>query len=106
MAVVAEAVAFAEKTGVDARILTEALAGGFADSKPFQIFAPRMAAREHEPRLGATNTMIKDLDLVSRIAAGAGAATPLTGAALAIMRASAAAGDGEMDISAIIRQFD
>jgi 3-hydroxyisobutyrate dehydrogenase len=106
IAVVAEAVAFAEKTGVDAARLTEALGGGFADSKPFQIFAPRMAAHAHEPILGATDTMIKDLDLVEAVAARAGAKTPLTDAALRLMRDSAAAGDGGMDISAIIRQFD
>ncbi len=105
-AVVAEAVAFAQKTGVDATRLTEALAGGFADSKPFQIFGPRMAARVHEPVLGATNTMIKDLSLVEAVARGAGATTPLTETALRLMRGAASAGEGEMDISAIVRRFD
>ncbi len=47
MAVVAEAVSFALKSGVDATRLTEALSGGFADSIPFQLFAPRMAAQDY-----------------------------------------------------------
>lgn len=106
MAVVAEAVAFAERTGVDAARLTEALAGGFADSKPFQIFAPRMAARQFTPKLGATDTMIKDLDLVEEAAAAAGARLPMTGAALALMRAAHAAGEGDEDITTLIRRFN
>lgn len=106
MAVVAEAVAFAEKTGVDASRLTEALTGGFADSKPFQIFAPRMAARAHEPKLGATDTMIKDLDLVEELARTSGAKIPLTQTANGLMHDSAAVGEGDMDISALIRRFE
>ena len=54
ISVVAEAVNFAEKSGVDAAALTEALKGGFADSIPFQIFGPRMAARDFE-NLGGHN---------------------------------------------------
>jgi 3-hydroxyisobutyrate dehydrogenase-like beta-hydroxyacid dehydrogenase len=34
---------FADQAGVDTTLLAPALAGGFADSKPFQILAPRMA---------------------------------------------------------------
>lgn len=102
LAVTAEAVAFAERTGVDPALLAEALAGGFADSKPFRIFAPRMAARTYDPPLGATDTMIKDLAEVERAAAATGARTPLVAAALGAMRASAAQGDGGRDIAAIV----
>ncbi|NDF56027.1 MAG: NAD(P)-dependent oxidoreductase, partial [Proteobacteria bacterium] len=42
VATIAEAIRFAENAGVDSGKLTEALAGGWADSKPFQIFGPRM----------------------------------------------------------------
>ena len=105
MTVVAEAVAFAEKTGVDAGRLTEALAGGFADSKPFQIFAPRMTADLFEDPLGTTNTMIKDLVSVADVGKAAGAHLPMTRNALDIMQKSEADGDGEKDISAIIRCF-
>ena len=106
MTVVAEAVAFAEKAGVDATRLTEALSGGFADSKPFQIFAPRMAARVIEPKLGATDTMIKDLDMVEALATQAGAQIPMTATALGLMRQTAAQGEGDLDISAMIRRFE
>jgi 3-hydroxyisobutyrate dehydrogenase len=45
MAVLAEATRLAVNAGIDARRLPEALAGGFADSIPLQLFVPRMARR-------------------------------------------------------------
>ena len=43
MAVLAEATRLATNAGIDAVRLPEALAGGFADSIPLQLFVPRMA---------------------------------------------------------------
>lgn len=106
MSVVAEAVNFAEKSGVDASALTEALKGGFADSKPFQIFGPRMVARDFDDPMGATDTMIKDLVSVTKVAALSGAITPMTDQSLSILQQSSAQGDGQKDISAIIKMFD
>ncbi len=59
---IAEAIALAQAAGVDASRLPAALAGGFADSLPFQILAPRMAAHEHEPLQWKVATLGKDLD--------------------------------------------
>ena len=47
--VIAEAVRLAEAAGVDAKMLPEAFKGGFADSKPLQVFGARMAAHAWEP---------------------------------------------------------
>jgi 3-hydroxyisobutyrate dehydrogenase len=105
MAVVAEAVAFALRSGVDASRLTEALSGGFADSIPFQLFAPRMAAQDFSNPLGATGTMIKDLDAVEDIAGAVAARVPMTESALSIMRHVADRGDADNDISTIIKYF-
>jgi 3-hydroxyisobutyrate dehydrogenase len=104
--VIAEAVNFAQKSGVDASVLTEALKGGFADSIPFQLFAPRMATRNFENPLGATNTMIKDLKTVSEVARKSDARLVMTEQALGVMQDAEAHGDGEADISTIIRRFD
>jgi 3-hydroxyisobutyrate dehydrogenase len=41
MAVLAEATRLAVNAGIDAKRLPEALAGGFADSIPLQLFVPR-----------------------------------------------------------------
>ncbi|WP_337240158.1 NAD-binding protein, partial [Proteus faecis] len=47
--VIAEVIALAERSGVDAGLIAQALAGGFADSKPLQILAPQMAESRFAP---------------------------------------------------------
>lgn len=101
MALTAEAVNFAKATGVDAGKLTEALAGGFADSKPFQLLAPRMTAENFADPLGTVAMMLKDLDTVAAVAANR-AALPLTTAARSLMRQAVDMGHAEDDISTIV----
>ena len=101
MALTAEAVNFAQSTGVDATRLTEALAGGFADSKPFQLLAPRMASENFENPLGTVAMMLKDLDTVAEVAKDQ-APLPMTRTARNLMRRAADMGHAEDDISTII----
>ena len=68
MAVLAEATRLAVNAGIDAGKLPEALAGGFADSIPLQLFVPRMVQGIHSPPLGHIATMLKDLDTVVEVA--------------------------------------
>jgi 3-hydroxyisobutyrate dehydrogenase len=68
MAVLAEATRLAVNAGIDAKRLPEALAGGFADSIPLQLFVPRMVQGIHSPPLGHIATMLKDLDTVIDVA--------------------------------------
>ena len=79
--VIAEAVRLAEAAGIDASRLFEALAGGFADSKPFQVFGPRMAARKFEPSLGDSSVLLKDLDNAAAVAKQFGVPLPMARAA-------------------------
>lgn len=65
---IAEAVALATKAGVDTRLLASASANGFADSKPFQILAPRMASHTFEPVQWKVQTLSKDLGNAVRLA--------------------------------------
>ena len=58
---IAEAISLAERSGVDATKLHEALAGGFGDSLPLQIFGPRFAERKVKPLLGHIYTMLTDV---------------------------------------------
>jgi 3-hydroxyisobutyrate dehydrogenase len=103
--VIAEMIAFAEKAGVDAAQLPAALAGGWADSLPFQVFGPRMAAGVDTPRIGAVGTFRKDIDQVVRLAADVGAAVPLTAFAASRYAEAAARGDitADGDASRLIR---
>lgn len=104
MALVAEAVNFAKARGVDASRLTEALAGGFADSKPFQLLAPRMAAENFENPLGTVAMMLKDLDAITNVADGQ-VPLPMTSMARSILQRAAASGDAESDISTIVHHL-
>lgn len=97
MAVLAEATRLATSAGVDPMRLPEALAGGFADSKPLQLFVPRMAQAQHDPPLGHAYTMLKDLDEVGRLARSLGTPTPFTAQAAELFRLLTLRGGDEAD---------
>ena len=105
MAVVAEAVNLAEKSGVDAKRLASALAGGFADSKPFQLLAPRMAGRSFENPLGTVATMLKDIDAVIEFGDANAAMLPMTRMALEMLNATVDCGHADEDISTLILAY-
>ena len=86
LAVIAEAVRLAEATGVDAKMLPQALKGGFADSLPLQIFGARMAARSFEPPLAAAATMLKDLQNAAAVAGEKDVWMPMVERALELYR--------------------
>ena len=104
---IAEMLAFASRSGIDATRLPGALAGGFADSLPLQIFGPRMAARIDTPRIGGLGTFRKDIDQVVRLAGECGAYAPMATRAAEVMReASRVESIGaDPDVSRIIKLF-
>ena len=107
VATMAEAISFAEKSGVvDATKLAEALKGGWADSQPFQIMAPRFAARNTDPVIGHANTMLKDLDTARDVAVENGAPLPMASLASEAFRKLSSMGLGEKDIGEIMTLFD
>ena len=61
--VIAEMIALAQQSGVDAEKIPNALAGGFADSKPLQILGPEMATETFEPIKWRVKTLLKDLNM-------------------------------------------
>ena len=102
IAVIAEAVRLAEAAGVDARMLPEALKGGFADSLPLQIFGARMASRTFEPSLGSTAIMLKDLENAGAVAKEHSVPLVMASNAVQLYRMLAAQGKGEQEISRIV----
>lgn len=100
--VIAEALRLAEAAGVDAGKIPEALKGGFADSKPLQVFGPRMASRQYEPALGTVNVMLKDLLNAVAVAEEAGVPLPMARAAVERFRRLVDEGKGEAEPSAFI----
>lgn len=100
--VIAEAVALAERSGVDAGKLSVALSGGFADSKPLQILAPRMAARQFEPVAWKVRTLLKDLDNAGALAVETGGHVPMAAYGAACMRAHGDAGFLDADPTTLV----
>jgi 3-hydroxyisobutyrate dehydrogenase len=97
MAVLAEATRLASNAGIDASRLPEALAGGFADSIPLQLFVPRMVAGIHSPPLGHIATMLKDLDTVADVAQATSTPVPMATLAGQIFRLAKAARGSDAD---------
>jgi 3-hydroxyisobutyrate dehydrogenase len=97
MAVLAEATRLATNAGIDAQRLPEALAGGFADSIPLQLFVPRMAQGLHSPPMGHISTMLKDLDTVIDVARNSSSAVPMSALAAQLFRLAKAARGADAD---------
>lgn len=97
MAVLAEAGRLATNAGVDPERLPQALEGGFADSKPLQIFLPRMVRAQHNPPLGHVYTILKDLDSVGELSRAATSPAPFTALAAEQFRLLRARGGDEAD---------
>ncbi|WP_170929958.1 MULTISPECIES: NAD(P)-dependent oxidoreductase [unclassified Pseudomonas] len=103
--VIAEVVALAESAGVDAGLIAEALAGGFADSKPLQILAPQMAASRFEPVKWHVRTLLKDLDTAVKFSRETGSATPLSGLAAQLMRLHGSQGFLQQDPATLVQMY-
>lgn len=101
---IAEAVALAEHAGVDTRLLAPALANGFADSKPFQILAPRMATAQYQPVQWKVQTLSKDLQNAVSLAQQYQLDIPVAARALQQLKNHQQHGYAEQDLSTIIEQ--
>ncbi|MEO9346576.1 NAD(P)-dependent oxidoreductase [Acinetobacter radioresistens] len=101
---IAEAVALAEQAGVDTRLLAPALAGGFADSKPFQILAPRMATHVFEPVQWKVQTLSKDLGNAVKLAEQFKLDIPVAKQALTQLTSHQQNGFAKKDLATVIQQ--
>ncbi len=104
LCVIAEAVTLAQKSGVDASMLAKALAGGWADSKPLQVFVPRMTGPD-QPPIGAARTMLKDLDTALDLARETDTPLSVSGSALEMFRMMNARGLGDADPSKLVELY-
>lgn len=103
--VIAEMMALAEQAGVDSGKIPEALAGGFADSKPLQIVGPEMAAEQFEPVKWRVKTLLKDLNMAGDLASAQGCAVPMSGLAAQLMQLHGGRGFLEQDPSTLIKLY-
>lgn len=103
---IAEAVALASQAGVDTSLLAPALAGGFADSKPFHILAPRMATHTFEPVQWKVQTLSKDLNNALKLADSFNLNIPVAQKALLQLQAHQENGFADNDLATIIQYIE
>ncbi|MBI1396299.1 MAG: NAD-binding protein [Betaproteobacteria bacterium] len=104
LAVLAEACGLAERAGIDAAKIPDALSGGRADSKQLQEMFPKMVASEFSIT-GRASLMIKDLELVHDLARGVGAPMPVTAGVTEIFRKMVADGLGDRDNNELVNYY-
>jgi 3-hydroxyisobutyrate dehydrogenase len=102
IAAIAEAMRLAKASNVDATLLPAALAGGFADSLPFQIFGKRMADDEETPVSIKIATMLKDLRGAISAADQLGINNLLTSKAAELLETRCDRGDQERCITSLV----
>lgn len=106
LAAIAEAMALGKELGVDAARLPEGFQGGFADSRPLQIFGPRMAAAQDPgPPMSEMRTMYKDVRAVRDIAASMGLPMPLMERVDTIYRRLIDLGFGGEDLPTLMNTY-
>jgi 2-hydroxy-3-oxopropionate reductase len=102
---VAEALVLAERAGVDAAKVREALLGGFAGSKILEVHGQRMLDRAFDPGFRA-RLHRKDARIVLDTAKEVGAPVPAFEAVARQLDELVASGGGELDHSALFTLLD
>lgn len=103
--VIAEMIALAKKSGVDAEKIAQAFAGGFADSKPMQIVAPEMASETFEPIKWKVETLLKDLNMALDLSSKQGNSIPMSGLAAQLMQLHGNQGFLQQDPATLIKLY-
>ncbi len=104
LAVLAEACAFAERSGIDAAQIPKALAGGRADSRQLQEMFPKMVASDFSIT-GRAALMLKDLELIHDLARHVGAPIPVTAGVTESFRKMVADGLGDRDNTEMVNYY-
>lgn len=105
VAAVAEAFNFANRSGVDAGKVREALLGGFAWSRILENHGQRMLERNFSPGFKAWMHQ-KDLRIVMEEAHRLGLALPASAASAQLFNAMTGSGMGEEDSVAMLKLFE
>jgi 2-hydroxy-3-oxopropionate reductase len=100
-AVMSEALVLAAKSGLDPAKVVEVLSGGAARCWALEVRAPRILKRELNPGFKAS-MQYKDLNIVGETARALGVPTPITALTRELYAAMLAAGNGELDNSAVV----
>jgi putative dehydrogenase len=101
LAAAGEALALAERAGLDPRLVHDVVVASSGGSWIFADRIPRALARDYAPR-AATRILLKDVGLAVDLADRAGVDATMARAAQAAFRAAVDAGFGEQDDASIV----
>lgn len=96
----AEALALAQRAGLDLATALEILIDGAGNSRMLEVRGPKMLQADYGSGV-RTSVFLKDVDLISAFAAGHGVPTPLFSVCADLYRAALAEGHAEDDTASI-----
>jgi 2-hydroxy-3-oxopropionate reductase len=105
LAGIAEAITLGRKAGLDTAVLLDLLMGGYANSTLLGAKRERIESKNYE-RGGSANYQLKDLRIALEAGLENGAALPVTTEVTKLFAALIAAGEGELDHSAIFKEIE
>ncbi|HXF77946.1 MAG TPA: NAD-binding protein, partial [Usitatibacter sp.] len=97
----AEAVALAERAGLDTALAVKVLGDGAGASRMLQVRGPMMARRKYRPATMSVKMWQKDMAIIAAFARDLGAATPLFDATAPIYDAAMERGFAGADTAAV-----
>ncbi|MFH1331577.1 MAG: NAD(P)-dependent oxidoreductase [Actinomycetota bacterium] len=100
-AVAGEALALAEKAGLDPAQVLEVISSGAGNSRMWEVRGPLIVERRYQEPTARVSMMIKDTHLITDFARSVGAATPLLDAARGLYEQAAASGLADWDVAAV-----
>lgn len=104
-AVLAEALSFAGRCGLDRRAALEILRDGAAYSRVMDVKGEKMLSGDFSPQ-AKLSQHLKDVRLILEAAARAAASVPLSQAHAALLERVVESGGGDDDNSAVVRAYD
>ncbi len=102
----AEALVLAERAGIDAARLPQALAGGHADSNLLRKLYPQMQARDFDPPRSYARQLLKDMKAVKEFAHGFGLDLGVVEKAAKQYESYVAQGNEMKDSASIVGLYD
>ena len=105
LAAMSEALVFGAKAGLDLNKLGHALSGGMAASAICDFKLPKVLARDFQPG-GRAAVALKDLNYIGQATDALGISLPVTALVRSLYQQLVDEGQGEEDLSAIVRIFE
>jgi len=102
IAAAAEAIALAERAGLDSELVIATISNSVAASEMFRQRARRMVDRDFDAPMNDINSFLKDVELIQDFASQSGATSALFDLSSGLFRSAAESGLGEKEVAAIV----